>query len=501
MSDDYLYDGTGEPDPQVVRLEQVLGRLHSSASAPPIATHDERTPNAERRTANDEPRTTYLGLRFVGPALAAAAAVVLMVSATWKNTAPRSIPHRALADKASWDVSVLVGTPRIGAAALVGDGRIAVGQTLTTDALSRAAMEVSDIGHVTVDEGTQVRLIESRDGHHRLALDRGTLHASIAAPPGQFVVNTPSATATDLGCIYSLHVNDDGSGVLSVEAGWVAFEESGRESFVPAGASSRTDRVNGPGTPRYDDTVPAFQDAIDDVDNGRDVGRKATSLRYVLTHARGRDAMTLWHLIPRTAGTDRSAVTDALAARVPAPAGVTREAVLNLDRAALDQWWDALGLHEASWWRKWKGVYPAAASETHAAAATSCTETPTVRAMPPPANNAGPLGEGPWWVNTDRTLWMQSATGPWHAGYNQKNMMVKPAGVRPAISGTRIDAAAPPMEVRWVPQLDFEFQTMGLTLPTEGCWKVTATAGSHELSFMTLVGPRPLDQTGGFDVR
>jgi hypothetical protein len=36
------------------------------------------------------------------------------------------------------------------------------------------------------------------------------------------------------------------------------------------------------------------------------------------------------------------------------PVAVTRDAVLRLDRAALDQWWDALGLDEASWWRKWK---------------------------------------------------------------------------------------------------------------------------------------------------
>ena len=117
-----------------------------------------------------------------------------------------------------------------------------------------------------------------------------------------------------------------------------------------------------------------------------------------------------------------------------------------------------------------------------------------VLATPPPTNNAGTLGEGPWWVNADRTLWMQSATGPWHAGYNQKNMMVKPTGVTPAISGTRIDAPAPSMEVRWVPQLHFEFQTMGLTFPTEGCWTITATAGSHELSFITAVRPRPLEQ-------
>jgi hypothetical protein len=251
-------------------------------------------------------------------------------------------------------VATIIGTPRIGSIVLMGEGRIAVGQTLTTDAGSRAKMEVSDIGQVTVDELTRVRLVETRDGRHRLALERGTLHAAIAAPPGQFIVSTPSATATDLGCIYSLHVNDDGSGLLSVEAGWVAFEERGRESFVPAGASSRTDRVSGPGTPRFDDTEQAFRNALDDVDAGSDPARRSASLHFVLTHARGRDAMTLWHLIPRVAGSDRNAVVDALADRVPMPPAVRRDAVLRLDAAALDQWWDALGLDEANWWRKWK---------------------------------------------------------------------------------------------------------------------------------------------------
>jgi hypothetical protein len=497
MSDDYLYDGTGEPDREIVRLEQMLGRLRTTTVPPMIRvrlkpdTTDARVdPKRDTGSARlQADRRLYLGVRFFGPALAAAATIALMVGLTWRNAAPSATG--ADAGKASWDVSVLIGTPRIGASVLVGDGRIAVGQTLTTDEGSRAKMEVSDIGQVTVDERTRVRLLESRDGHHRLALDRGTLHATIAAPPGQFVVSTPSATATDLGCIYSLHVNDDGSGMLSVEVGWVAFEERGRESFVPAGASSRTDSVSGPGTPRYDDTEQTFRDALDDIDNGRDAARRAASLRFVLEHARGRDAMTLWHLIPRVSGGDRTAVVDALNARVPMPGAVSREAVLRLDRAALDQWWDTLGLDEASWWRKWKGAYPAAASPAQAAPAQSCPETPTVRATPPPTNNAGALGDGPWWVNADRTLWMQSATGPWHAGYNQKNMMIKPTAVRPTISGTRIDASAPPMEVRWVPQLQYEFQTMGLTFPTEGCWKITATAGDRELSFVTSVGPGP----------
>ena len=158
-----------------------------------------------------------------------------------------------------------------------------------TDDGSRAKMEVGDIGEVTVDERRVSASSRRATGHHRLALERGTLHAAITAPPGQFVVNTPSATATDLGCIYSLHVDEDGSGMLSVEVGWVAFEERGRESFVPAGASSRTDRINGPGTPRYDDTDREFREAIDDIDSG---GDQRARRRRCATSSRTRAAAT-----------------------------------------------------------------------------------------------------------------------------------------------------------------------------------------------------------------
>jgi hypothetical protein len=364
--DDYLWDPAATADPDVEQLERVLGRLRSTAPAPEIQLKPDTTRfGAARETAPAggvrirPDRTVYVGARFLGPALAAAAAIVLMVGSTWRSAATN--PGEPTNAAASWEISTLVGTPRIGSTVLAGQGRIGVGQTLTTDAGSRAQMQVSDIGQITVDGGSRVRLVDTREGHHRLALDRGTLHAAIAAPPGQFVVDTPSATATDLGCVYSLHVDEDGLGMLSVEVGWVAFEERGRESFVPMGASSRTDRASGPGTPRYDDTDQAFREAIDDIDTGRDPARRSASLRFVLEHARARDAMTLWHLIPRVYGAERGAVVDALAVRVPAPPDVSRDAVLRLDRAALDRWWDLLGLNEASWWRKWKVGAPATA--------------------------------------------------------------------------------------------------------------------------------------------
>ena len=342
MSDDYLWDGSGPPDPDVERLERTLGRLRSTAEMPDIAATVRLKPDTTSG------QTRWNSARFLIPALAAAATIVAMIGVTWQTTGGTR----------SWEVERMAGQPRIGGSALAGIGRLGVGQTLITDAASRARLDVSTIGQATVDTDSRVRLVDTREGHHQLALERGTLHAFITAPPGQFVVDTPSATATDLGCVYTLHVDEDGSGTLSVTAGWVAFEFNGRESFVPAGASSRTDPRRGPGTPRYDDATQEFRNAMDDVDDSADPARRFAGLKLVLAEARERDAMTLWHLIPRLGEKYRALVIDALATRVPMPAGVTREAAMRLDKPALDQWWDALGLRDASWWRKWKGPYP-----------------------------------------------------------------------------------------------------------------------------------------------
>jgi hypothetical protein len=339
---DYLWDPTDPPDPEVQRLEQLLGPLRTTTSPPQITVRS-AAPAVSGFSRTVDAR--YVGIRFLAPALAAAAAIALMVASTW--TAARFTTR-------SWSVAATSGTPQIDARGITDAARLGIGQTLTTDASSTARIEVSTIGEVTVAGNTRVRLVETRTGHHQLALDVGTLHAIIAAPPGQFVVDTPSARATDLGCVYTLRVDEDGAGLLSVGAGWVAFEDQGRESFVPAGASSRTNRVNGPGTPSFDDAEAAFHDALDIVDTGRDATRRREALGIVLQRARERDAMTLWHLIPRVSEADRGAVVDALAARVPMPRDATRDGVMRLDRAALDSWWNALGLLDTSWWRIWK---------------------------------------------------------------------------------------------------------------------------------------------------
>jgi hypothetical protein len=158
------------------------------------------------------------------------------------------------------------------------------------------------IAEISVGPNSRVRLLESRAVEQRLALDRGTIAAKIWAPPRFFVIQTSSALAVDLGCAYTLSVDDAGIGLLRVETGWVSFERDTRESIVPAGAACATRPGKGPGTPYYEDAAPEFREALESLDFGTG---GAAALGTIVPRARKRDGLTLWHLLERTAGRNR----------------------------------------------------------------------------------------------------------------------------------------------------------------------------------------------------
>jgi hypothetical protein len=187
---------------------------------------------------------------------------------------------------------------------------------------------------------------------------RGTLHATILAPPGQFAVETASSTVVDLGCAYTLTVDDEGAGLVTVTLGWVGFEWRGRESFIPAGFSGETRPAVGPGTPWHIDSSPAFRRALETIDFRSGAPDTGAAISRVLDESLERDEVTLWHLLNRVPVGERDRVFDGLARFVAPPVSVTREGIRAGRRDMLDQWWDALGLGTASWWRTWKQAGP-----------------------------------------------------------------------------------------------------------------------------------------------
>ena len=334
---DYLWDGSGEPDPDVARLESLLAPLRHRGLAPALPP---RVPT--RRV-----------MRLIVPALSMAAGLLLVAAGAW-------VVFGMV--RSGWSVQSLAGTPVVDGAPLTGgpgDGvpagrtaRLGVGEWLVTDGASRARIAVGQIGRVDVEPNTRMQLVEARGREHRMSLTRGAIHARIWAPPRFFFVNTPSAVAVDLGCEYTLHVDDAGAGLVRVTQGWVAFVSDGRESFVPQGAMCATRPGVGPGTPRYEDAPSGYGEALTILDFERaDDPRRAGALDLVVSTARRRDALTLWHLLARGTPAERHRVYDRLATLAPPPSGVTREAVVAGDRRALDQWWDALGLETGTWWK------------------------------------------------------------------------------------------------------------------------------------------------------
>jgi Putative zinc-finger/FecR protein len=283
--------------------------------------------------------------------------LVLVIGLVWVYL--RWPQREVTQDGPAWAVKRIEGSPKIGERQIGEQGRLAIGQWLVTDEASRAQISVGDIGEVRVEPNTRIGLVAARADEHRLAIPKGKLHAFIWAPPRQFYVDTPSAVAVDLGCTYTLEINDDGQGLLQVTTGWVAFEWEGRESFVPAEAECVTRPRLGPGTPYFGDARRELRDALAQFDTAQSGdSARAAALDMVLARARKKDAITLWHLLTRTNEAELGRVYDRLARLVPPPKNVSRAGVLRGDRAMIDAWWDELELGDTEWWRMWKGPIP-----------------------------------------------------------------------------------------------------------------------------------------------
>jgi hypothetical protein len=331
--DSYLWDGSGELDPEVARLETLLAQLRQPGVLPVL-------PKRQRRGL-------HLTSWTIG-ALSAAATVLLVGAVAW------FVFGRG---RSEWLVQTIAGAPVVDgvqATRTADTVRLGIGEWLVTDTMSRARISVAQIGRVDVEPNTRLQLL-ARGREHRLALARGTIHARIWAPPRLFFVNTPSATAIDLGCEYTLQVDDGGAGLLHVTSGWVGLEGDGREAFIPEGAVGATRPGVGPGTPYYEDAPSGYGEALAILDFGpADQPQRAAALDLILSTARRRDALTLWHLMQRGPAAERERVFDRLAALAPPPPAATRSAVLAGERRALDQWWDTLGIDNTAWWKLWK---------------------------------------------------------------------------------------------------------------------------------------------------
>jgi hypothetical protein len=308
---DPLFDKTGD-EPDVADLQALLGVYAHRA---PLREPPPRRP------------------RWRAPAAAGviAAAAAITAIALW----PRG-EARCGAAGTGFAFAVAGGDARCGGHAAT-RGTLPVGAWLETSDHAVADVRVADIGNLTVYGDSRVRLVGTGAAGHHLELARGKLAARVVAPPRLFVVDTPVATAVDLGCAYELDVDGDGRTHLRVTSGAVSLEGRGLVAYAPRDTEVIAAPGRGPGTPVALAAPAALRAAVSRFDSG-DAGAVAA----IVAAAELRDTVTLWNLLSRTTAADRASVVARLDALSPLPPGIRADDVRAGDAAAIAAWRDAL---------------------------------------------------------------------------------------------------------------------------------------------------------------
>lgn len=298
---DYLWDGSGEPDPVIVEIEEALRPLRLGA----------------RRARR---------MRWIMPVLAAA--VIVMGMTAW-------FVVEWPAGSADVQLVSVEGAPRVGGNVVQSGSAVAVGAWIETDAASRARMSLPRVGNITIEPESRLRVEDVNGRTHHLEMRRGRIEALVWAPPRMLYVNTPSARAIDMGCAYQLEVGDDGTGLLHVTSGWVDLEREDVLSRVVQGMVCRL-YPHGPGTPHEAGAGERLVAALGEFD------RSAKGLDRVLAEATNEDGLTLWHLLRRVGHDNRDAIVARLDELGLIPVGVAEARLASLDEGALAELWTSL---------------------------------------------------------------------------------------------------------------------------------------------------------------
>lgn len=240
-----------------------------------------------------------------------------------------------------WMVTPIKGSPMINDMVMKAIDSLSVGGFITTNDSSRAELYVAGLGTVTIEPGSKVRLVKSVEGEHRIALEYGSIDASIIAKPRTFFVDAASVTAVDLGCSYKFSVDHNGDGLLYVRSGMVSLESaSGRQSIVPEGKFCVTKQDIGPGTPFREDSSPQLKKALMEFDFGNCGGE---CVNVILKNAKKTDAVTLVNIIPRVNEEYKNMVYQKAAGYCAPPKNITRDSIPKLGKLDnLNDWVDKI---------------------------------------------------------------------------------------------------------------------------------------------------------------
>ena len=336
--DDYLWNPRAAPDAEIVRLERALRTVRSGSAN--FSFDAAKLP--ARTVAQATIRRPFVAARFRWPLAAAASLLVLIGALAVSRAVARPWAVVIMHDTAGWIPGIRTRPA------------LTTGEWIVTDSDTRALLNVGALGKAEIGPSSRVRLLRAAVTEHRLELAEGTLRARIWAPPRFFLLQTPSALAVDLGCVYTMHVDRSGSGYLRVDSGEVELVGRRHRALVPAGNTVHVSEATGPGLPYSDRSSPQFINALTSLERN---SSDSVTLDVLIREAGPSATITLWHLLSRVDAVHRDVVVQRLAALAPVPQGTDPGAILRLDPSAMEKWKESMDQQWSServyFWKQW----------------------------------------------------------------------------------------------------------------------------------------------------
>src|ERR1700751_2795376 len=153
----YLGDGSGEPDPEIQRLETALAKFRHRGEAPDFSRL------SAPATAKKFWVLPVFGAKAPRFAVAAVCLAVLatVVCGFFYLLLQRQRPDTSV----RWDVAQFAGAPRVGSKAVGEHGKVAglrAGETLETDAQSQATITAATFGEINIEPNTPLGVPRAR---------------------------------------------------------------------------------------------------------------------------------------------------------------------------------------------------------------------------------------------------------------------------------------------------------------------------------------------------
>jgi hypothetical protein len=321
QDEQYLWNGAGEPAPDVRRVQSALSEFRY--------TGELRAPR-----------------QFHIPRQLLIAASLLLITITSymlfgrRGLAPVQSPP---ASPATWTIASTQGDVRIGEPrelkSTVKLREIAVGKD------GQVSLRAGKASTVQVESEATLEVADGTNQFPWLTLSSGRAFVQVATGDNPIMVGIyGNAVAVQPGAATAIEATAQ-SALLTCKAGEAHISWPMQSTRVLGPATCSIDPGRGPALPL---PVAAPKDACNAIDALDDSLRYAMKdpkgvsmlLHGYLEQAKPADAPTLWNLLYRVPESFRPSVRDRLAQLI-APVKVNPELILQLDPAAMDAWWKA----------------------------------------------------------------------------------------------------------------------------------------------------------------